>query len=241
MNLKLFFKTPLIEFYCDPKFFGVIPEPVPAYKMMPDWFKKIPTSISARDQMGAKAMTAKKCIPMLDVMSMGFIIPLFADVNIRTNKDGSLIEAGHNPLDAVINFHDMQQLGGKTSPSFPGPAIKFINKWVIKTAPGYSTMFIPPLNVIEPRFTCFSGLVDTDKYPKEVNFPGIWHIKDHDDILPAGTPLVTCIPIKRSDMPRSANVRKMTEKEARDIEKIHLKQVSRRNVYTHELREERIK
>lgn len=238
MNLKLFFRTELIEFYCDPQFFDVIPEPVPAYKLVPDWFKKIPINTDNRDHMGAKSMTAKKCMPLLDAMSMGFIIPLFGDVNIRTNKEGSLIESGSN---RVVEFHSKEQLGGKTSPTYPGPAIKFINKWVIKTAPGYSTLFIPPMNVIEPRFTCLSALVDTDKYPKEVNFPAIWHMKDYDDVVCAGTPLVTCIPIRRSDMPRTATVREMSEKEAQVIEKLHLKQTSRRSVYTDELREGRTK
>ena len=237
--LKKFFKSELIEFYCDPKLFGVIPEPIPAYKLIPDWFKKIPLHTEERDHLGAKSMTAKKCMPLLDAMSMGFIIPLFADVNIRVNKDGSLIEVGPNPLNTVVEFHSKDQLGGKTSPCAPSPPIKFINKWAIKTAPGYSTLFIPPINHIEPRFTCFSGLVDTDKYPKEINFPSIWHVKDYDGIVSAGTPLVTCIAIKRSDMKNSAPIRAMTYKELSDIEMLAAKQISRRNVYKDELREPR--
>lgn len=242
MNLKLFFKSEFIEFYCEPKYFGIIPKPVPAYKMMPDWFKKIsPTIDTHRDAFGAKVFTAKKCLPLVDAMSLGFIISTFGDVNIRTNKTGALIDAPVNSSthDPVAQFHDIAQLGGKTSPTYPGPAVKFINKWVIKTAPGYSTLFIPPLNHIEPRFTCLSGLVDTDRYPKEVNFPAIWHLKDYDDIIPAGTPLVTCIPIKRSDAERKASVRVMSEKEASDVEKIHKSQLNRRSYYSKELREPR--
>lgn len=235
-----FFKSELIEFYCEPKYFGVIPEPVPAYKEIPEWYRKLkPIMEGHRDAFGAKALSAKKCMPLLDVMSMGYIIPLFSDVNIRVNKDGALIEASHPPLDRVIDFHDKNQLGGKASPTYPGPAIKFINKWVIKTAPGYSTLFVPPFNRIEPRFTCLSGLVDTDKYPKEVNFPAIWHMKDFDDIIEAGTPLVTVIPIKRKDLPKKVPIRSMTEKEKEDILTIAKKQESRRHVYTTELREPR--
>ena len=240
MKLFPFFKSELIEFYCEPQYFGVIPEPVPAYKLMPDWFKKIaPATNKSRDHFGALGQTAKKCMPLVDGMSMGFIIPLFGDVNIRTNGDCSLIEAGGNALGNPVEFHNIDQLGGKTSPSYPGPAIKFINRWVIKTAPGYSTLFIPPINHMDPRFTCLSALVDTDEYPKEVNFPAVWHINNYDAILPAGTPLITCIPVKRSDVPRTAPIREMSKKEANEIEKIHLKQVSRRSVYTNELRDPR--
>lgn len=237
--LRKFFKSELVEFYCDPKLFGIIPEPIPAYKLIPDWFKKIPLHTEERDHIGAKNMTAKKCMPLLDSMSLGFIIPLFADVNIRTNKDGSLIEVGNNPLGKVIEFHSKDQLGGKSSPSAPSPPIKFVNRWVIKTAPGYSTLFIPPINHIEPRFTCFSGLVDTDKYPKEVNFPAMWHAKEYDGILSAGTPLVTCLTIKRQDIKNSVPIRPMTNKEMADINILQAKQISRRNVYTNELRDSR--
>lgn len=241
MSLIRLFKNEIIEFYCEEEYFGIIKEPIPAYKAMPDWFKRIQPAMQngGRDHFGAHGMTAKQCQPLVDVMSLGFIIPLAGDVNIRTNADGSLIEAHDPPFAKLIEFHDKAQLGGKLSPTYPGPAIKFINHWVIKTAPGYSTLFVPPINRIEPRFTCLGGLVDTDKYCKQVNFPAIWHAKSHDDLLEAGTPLITCIPIRRKDQRRSAPVRKMTSKEAEYIEHIRKKQDCYRSVYRDELREPR--
>jgi hypothetical protein len=235
------FKNDLIEFYTTDEKFDVIPKPVPSFKMMPEWFKKVsPQPMGGRDHAGAHAMSAKKCMPLVDAMSAGFIIPLFADVNIRTNKDGSLLEVGAaTAFGDVIQFHPKEQLGGKASPTYPGDAIKFINHWVIKTAPGYSTLFIPPINHIESRFTCLSGLVDTDSYAKEVNFPAIWHAKDYDGLVYAGTPLVTVIPVKRSDLEQEAVVRKMTKKESKFITDTGLAQRMRRHVYTNEMRAER--
>lgn len=241
MKLFSYFKNDIIEFYCSEEMFDVIPKPIPAYKCMPDWFKKIPIEMpNRRDHFGAKGMTAKKCMPLLDAMSIGFIMPLFADANIRTNDSGSLIEVGaSSPFGDIIQFHSKDQVGGKTSPTYPADAIKFINKWVIKTAPGYSTLFIPPINHIEPRFTCLGGFVDTDTYAKEVNFPAIWHEKNYDGIVNAGTPIVTVIPIKRKNLPKNSPIRKMTDDEAKYISVVDLKQNSRRGVYTNELREPR--
>ena len=238
MNLIRLFKSDIIEFYCEPEDFDIIPKPYPAFKNIPEWFKKIPNDMGPkhRDRFGAIGHTAKKCMPLVDAMSVGFIIPLFGDVNIRTNKDGSLIEAAPNPYHRVVDYHSKEQLGGKTSPSYPGDAVKFINKWYIKTAPGYSTLFIPPINRIEPRFTCLGGLVDTDNYPIIINFPAIWHMKDFDDVVVAGTPLVTCIPIKRSDMVRESPVRAMNNEEKIKQEKVQRQQDSRRSVYTNEMR-----
>lgn len=235
-KLISFFKSPVIEFFCSEEDFGVIPPPVSAAKEMPDWFKRSPLAVDSRDHSGARAMGVKKCLPVLDAMSLGFILPLWADVNIRAgNPDYPFLEAGRED---VVQYHSVSQLGGpNNSPTGKADAIKFINRWTIKTAPGWSTLFIAPINRIEPRFTCLGGLVDTDKYPKEVNFPAIWHTFPYDGLIEAGTPLVTAIPIKRSAMGRTAPVRQITGKEQRELDRIHRRQMSRRHHYTHELRD----
>lgn len=235
-----FFREKNIEFLCNEPELNVIPRPVPAHKLIPQWFKSIPPEMPERDPLfGSKSFTAKKCWPLLDAMSVGYIIPLFGDVNIRTNHNCSLIGATSGHLGSVVEFHDIKQLGGKTSPSAPGPAVKFINKWIIKTPPGYSTLFIPPINVFEKRFSVLSGLVDTDKYVKEVNFPAVWNIPNFDDVVTAGTPIITAIPIKRSDLKHNFEIRQPTEKENKNKHDIHLTQVSRRGSYFNIFREKR--
>lgn len=245
MKLISLFKAPLIEFLCAPEDLGNIPEPVPAYKLMPQWFKDIKPQVTDkgnRDQFGGIAMSAKKCSPLLDALSLGYIIPLWGDVNVRTSTvDGcEFIELGSNPIGEVATFHSPSQVGGDKNKLTDGmPAVKWINRIAVKTAPGYSALFIPPIGHIEPRFTCLPGLVDCDKYPKQVNFPSAWHAKNHDGIVSAGTPLMTVIPIRRKDMRSDARLRAMTKLEAQVIEDIARRQGSRRGVYTNELREPR--
>lgn len=234
-----FLKKPIIEFYCHPEYYGVIPEPKPAAKYVADWFKKIPPSMDSRDPFGAKSMTAKKCLPLLDAMTLGYVIPLQADLHVITNHDRTHIEITNPPGMKVAEFHDLKQLGEKTAPGFPASPIKFVNYWVIKTAPGYSTMIMPLVNSFDKHFTCLSGLVDTDRYPKEINFPAAWHTPNFDDTIPAGTPLVVVFPIKRKDIPREPNIRSMTDKEYKEIDRIKKMQDSRHHVYTQELREPR--
>lgn len=230
----------LIEFYCVPELYDVIPHPRPAAKCIAPWFKGVkPVMEDGRDEFGAKGMSAKRCMPLLDAMTAGWIIPLFGDVNIRTNEDISLLEASMNGLGKIVEGHPVNQLGGKASPTYPTEAIKFINPWVIKTAAGVSSFFMPPVNHFDKRFTCFAGLVDTDNYPKQVNLPAVWHLGNFDDIVPAGTPLVTVIPVRRTDLEHDAKVRPMSKKEKQEIEIIEKKQQSRRGVYSHELREPR--
>lgn len=238
------FKKDVIEFYCHPDLEGIIDKPVPAYKKMPEWYKNLPPLLpegdnNNRDSFGARGFTAKKCMPLLDTMSLGYIIPLACDVHIRTNSDCSIIEPTNPASLRMIEFHSEGQVGGKSFPGFPAPPMKFLNYWIVKTAPGYSTLFTNPFNSFNNDFTCLTGLVDTDKYAKEVNFPAIWHTPNFDDIIPAGTPLVQVIPIKRSDITRKPTIRKMSTKEFKQIDKTTRLQDLNRSYYTNKLREPR--
>lgn len=242
MRWKFWQKQPIIEFYCHPSLEGVIPEPKSAVKNLPEWFKHLPTNLPlefGRDEYGNPKMTAKKCLPLLDAMSYGYTIPLCGDVRIMTNHDCSKIEFKEGKSFPVVSFHDVRQIGERSAPGFPANPIKFLNHWIIKTAPGWSTLFLPPINHLNEHFTCLAGIVDTDKYPKEVNFPAIWHTKNFDGSLAAGTPLVTAIPIKRDTFDKKPYIRKMSDKEMAQIDKMQKIQGSRSHYYTHELREKK--
>ena len=233
-----FWQKPIMEFYCHPDLEGIIPEPKAAVKYLPDWFKDLPPTFGeSRDPFGNKSMSAKKCLPLLDGMSLGFVIPLAGDLHVRSNYNNSQIEITNPPGLKVCEFHDATQVGGPNAikPNHGNP-LKFLNHWVIKTAPGWSTLFIPPLNNFEQPFTCLAAMVDTDVYPKEVNFPAALNITDADVHIPAGTPLVTVIPFKRDSFDKKANVRKMSKAELKEIKKIQRRQDTRTHHYTYELR-----
>ena len=240
-GLKKFWGNEIIEFYCHPNLKDVIPEPRSARKDLPSWFKNLPPTYDSdeRDTFGKPVMSAKKCLPLLDGMSLGFTIPLGGDIHVRSNHDNSQINVVNPPGNIVFcEFHKSDQVGGPNAiKSKHGNPLKFINHWIIKTAPGWSTLFVPPLNNFEQPFTCLSALVDTDVYPKEVNFPAILNIRDADETISAGTPLVTAIPIRRDvfDL-RKPLIRDISDKEFEKIHKMSLIQNTRSHYYTHELR-----
>lgn len=235
---KKFWSNDVIEFYCHPNLHGVIPEPKPAVKSFPDWFKSLPpTDASGRDAFNTPIMTAKKCFPIIDAMTLGFTMPLCADLQITVDETLADIKV-HNPSSIkVAEFHDLRQVGGRIYPGYPGQPIKFINHWIIKTKPGWSTLFISPINHFNRDFTCIGGMVDTDKYAKEVNFPAVWHTPNFDGRIPAGTPLVTAIPFKRNMFSKKVNIRKMTNQDIEFVNKLGAAQTSRLHVYTDEMRE----
>lgn len=231
------FNNPIIEFYTSEELFGVIPEPRPAIKFLPDWFKRIPPIVNGeKDQYGNPSSSAKACMPMVDAMSAGFIIPLACDTNFSVTKDGCTVKNSNNALFKTVDYHTIKQLGERSAPGFPTPPVKWLNPWVIKTAPGWSVLIISPINHFNPHFTCLGGFVDTDKYPKEINLPAIWHTWGCDVTIPAGTPLVQVIPIKRADQPKKSKPRAVTKKEMANKIKIEKIQVSRAHYYVNELR-----
>jgi len=80
-----FKKKPIIEFYCHRDDVASLPQPKPAAKYIPEWYKKIPPLITDgrddRDWSGSHSFTAKKCMPMIDAMSLGYVIPLVGDMS----------------------------------------------------------------------------------------------------------------------------------------------------------------
>jgi hypothetical protein len=59
------------------------------------------------------------------------------------------------------------------------------------------TKNLPPAHSGNKYFTVLEGFVDTDAYSAPVNFPFVLNDIDFEGLIPAGTPMVQVIPIKR--------------------------------------------
>jgi hypothetical protein len=76
--------------------------------------------------------------------------------------------------------------------------IKFNNFWTIETPPGYSLLITHPINRHDLPFMTLTGLIDTDLYKDNfINFPARWRDPSFRGVLPKGTPVAQCIPVKR--------------------------------------------
>jgi hypothetical protein len=130
----------------------------------------------------------------------------------------------------MVENHGKDQISSEKSPNpaNPRPPMKFMNYWMIRAAPGYSLLFVPPLNRPDPRFTCMSGMVDSDGYFEYVNFPFLFNEPNFHGIIPAGTPLVQVIPIKRDSLNLKETTKQMSPKD------IDLRALTRRKRQSHE-------
>lgn len=161
-------------------------KPAPASKFVPEWFR---TMLGVKDGIE----TVKKCVPFLDSLTVGYTIPLTADVVWDNDKKKFLSQANIE----INSDHYITQSDNIPIPTeFDSQPHKWLNSWYIKTPKGYSTMFIHPLNRPDLPFYSFTGIVDTDKHPVIVNFPFVLR-KDFSGVIPAGTPIIQAIPFKR--------------------------------------------
>lgn len=168
--------------------------PVPASQVLPDWYKNTPEYTNGerlvRD--GATPHTVKKCMPVFDAMTAGYVIPTPMDVQV-TQRDGVPY---YEWPQIGLGFHPVEQ-----APEHPGkngaPYPKWINPWATSTPRGYSCLFVPPMHNPNGIFTILSGVVDTDTYKAPVNFPFVLDDVTWEGLIPAGTPMVQVIPFKR--------------------------------------------
>ncbi len=209
---------PILEFLCRPEDEGVIAPPFPARKALPDWFRKLPAIDQAELGPRSNGLTVKRCLPFLDAMATGWIIPLAATVRLKIVKDGAQVETGWEFDRTMASNHLPYQIKGH--PAQPRPPGKIHNHWVVRTRPGWSCLFVPPLNRDPAPITVLSGVVDTDAYASPIHFPYIATAPDGLYTLEKGMPLVQVIPFRRADTLVDAVLRAETPGEARERERI---------------------
>ena len=190
-----------VTFSCPPELEPFLPRPIPAVLGLPDWFKAMPQK-AFNPSLGEDSQTVKRCPPFIDAMTYGFLIPLPTDLKVADGEftwdwdlpGGTTAAYTHSPID----FHDPSQVAG--TPFFEDDrfVIKFNNFWTIQTPPGYALLFTHPVNRADLPFTTITGLVDCDTFSDSLlNFPARWHDTNFNGVLPKGTPVAQCLPVKR--------------------------------------------
>ena len=159
----------------------------PASKALPEWYKKIKPFANLNSQ---KIATIKRCVPILDSMSQGYVIYTIEDINFNESTQS------FEYFDLLSTRHPEEQIDGYPIPEeFYKIGFKWENFLNIETPKGYSCLFIHPLHRLDLPFYTLPGLVDTDKHPLNINFPFVMR-KGFSGTIPKGTPIIQIIPVK---------------------------------------------
>lgn len=231
----------LIEFLCDPALEGKIPVPEKAVRFAPERFKRLNRELGVPDAQGLPGLTVKACLPVTDAFSLGHMIPLPFDIMLRVPEDRVSIQLGwapHLPF-VPIEQHLPSQIGAPEHPFDRAMPLKFINPWRIKVPDGYSVLFSPPFGRPDLPFTCFSGLVDCDRFATTINFPFLWTGETGDHYLPAGTPIIQVVPIRRDTLIKQSQARASSGEELAEQQEAKARKYTEESVYSREWREKK--
>ncbi len=196
---------PRLTFLCRKEDEGVIPAPVRAKTALPDWFRKLPAIDETQVSPTNSGITVKRCMPFLDAMATGWVIGLAASVRMEISDGGKTVDCGWDFDRTLVSNHASHQVAG--NPREPLPPCKFHNYWTIRTPPGWSCLFVPPLNRPNGVFEVVAGVVDTDTYQSEIHFPFFATGEDGLHMLERGTPIVQVIPFRRDASDLDADIR----------------------------------
>jgi len=220
----MFYKE--IEFSAHEDYFAQKEDyPTPIKLNIPEWYKKLEHTLEMR--------TIKGCMPFLDTLTSGYVLKMPQDFIIKHNVENNegkkdsfqtfamyeqtdLLSVKRINLNSGIDIHPIKQVEG--SPFIEKnknlPFYKIVNPWKIKTPKGYSCFFVSPLNNSDDRFSIIPGIVDTDTFPNEINFPIIINGDKYpvlETIIKKGMPYVQIIPFKRDSWKMSIKPRKQKE------------------------------
>jgi hypothetical protein len=180
--------------------------PIPASKSLPDWYKKMPSYMNGIKEITSDGTTGtiKKCLPVFDAISNGYLILTHCDISIKWDDIGYVFDAPHDNF-KFISHHPLWQVNlhpkiGSDLTNVP----KYASPWGIVTPKGYSSLFVPPIHR-ENDITIFEGVVDTDSYHSPVQLPFYLNKSETDLFIPAGTPIAQVIVFKRESWKSEIN------------------------------------
>lgn len=178
----------------------------PASSLLPDWYREAETH-NIKDDPWAPG-TFKACMPFLDALTCGYVVPLWTDIYVVSafNEELQVMAptfswSPNNPR-IEVGCHGPGQVQGipQMESSTCTAAFKFECPWVIETPPGYSCLITNPLNQHNDKFQVFSAVVATDNYPRNIGLPFSWTAPlEWEGVIKQGTSLVQIIPFKRTD------------------------------------------
>jgi len=178
---------------------NVLQKPKPASEYIPQWYKdaKSYTDISGKKAPtldGTPSATIKRCMPLWDLMTAGYIIETPYDIYVRQMPNGPYFQWGNQE---AIAFQSMEQFQNHPYSRDINYAVRIVHPWSIKTPKGWSILVCEPQHHEPGPIVCTNAIVDTDEFSLPFNMFLKLRDPKFEGMIPAGTPFVQVIPFKR--------------------------------------------
>jgi hypothetical protein len=178
-------------------------EPKQASKFLPSWYKKTPPIVeNGGIAFGQLGTTVKKCMPIFDLISAGYIISAPCDIYIDSTNPEKI--EWSIPLGLISFKSDMFAVHAKEQyENMPvnnnlhhKDLLRIFPFWAVGTPKGYSSIFLQPQYSDPSPLTALQAIVDTDNFITDGHL-SFWVEKDFKGVIKQGTPLIQVIPFKR--------------------------------------------
>ena len=175
-------------------------KPYPASKALPQWWKDVNPYWGEEQSVkvfpnGHTNASFKKCTPMFDSLTAGYILPLWTDVYVSNENGIPSIE--WQTITPPFGTHG--ELKSIEAPlGYSNFIFKYSYTWMPITPPGYSVLITNPIGYKNLPFHAVTGIIDSDVSRGE-NAPPVWLKEGFTGIVEKGTPMVQIIPFKRDD------------------------------------------
>jgi len=185
--------------------FETMLRPYPASTNLPDWWRSVGPFVPNEEDPEGKNLilknkvvnySFKKCTPMLDALTSGYIIPLWSDVHVRQTKNGPLL-TWRSQQEVFLKHGDYSEKV-TPPPGYSNYVVKYMNTWIPITPPGYSVLVTSPFGHRGLPLQAIPAVIDSDKSVLEI-LPPMWLKDGFEGIIQKGTPLVQITPFKRED------------------------------------------
>ena len=180
------------------------PQPVPATKEVPDWYRKQPSYLNNDPGIfnGQMRLTVKKCQAVFDSMSAGYILRMPTDLYVDTTEGKLDFQLPGESLAyqaRLLSMHTTEQVSEMPIDEIYAKHILRIHPtWLVSTPKGYSSLFTQPMHQEPSPIFAVPAIIDTDVFLSDGHL-SFFVKKDFKGIIKQGTPLIQVIPFKRDD------------------------------------------
>lgn len=177
------------------------PDLQPVKDFVPQWYRDATKHLGGKIQIHpVTSLTIKACVPFMDTMLTGYIIPLPRDIIVSLHNTGDIYFSWNSPDRSIEGVEIRPREHMQDMPVPPGYAYMYpawSTETMLELPKGYSALITHPLNRFDLPFMTTSGIIDDfSMFKGKIPF----FIKQgFEGVIERGTPIAQVIPFKRED------------------------------------------
>jgi hypothetical protein len=170
---------------------------------LPEWYKKTPSTINNNGMSyGQPATTVKKCMPIFDLITAGYMVTAPCDIYLDSTNPDKLQWSIPLPMMSyqgdMFAVHAPEQYENLpiNKALHHKDLLRIFPFWAVGTPKGHSLLVLQPAYSDSGPLTALQAIVDTDKFITDGHLSFVVE-KGFKGVIKQGTPLIQVIPFKR--------------------------------------------